>query len=269
MVQPLELRAGVRRNLMVTNNFSDKVVFITGGASGIGFAAALAFARAGAKLVIASRGAVAGRTACTAIEREGGTALFVSTDVRNESSVSGAVQTAVERFGRLDIAVNAAGVAGDMATLERTTQDVWDDVMATNARGVWLAMRHEIPAMLATRGGAIVNLSSIYGAAGRPAHHAYVASKHAVVGMTRSVALEYATRGIRVNALLAGVTATAGMRQAEAAVPAAVHELVAQHPIGRMAREEEIAGTILWLCSDAAGYVTGAPIAVDGGFSAA
>lgn len=130
-------------------------------------------------------------------------------------------------------------------------------------------MRYEIAAMLAAGGGAIVNVSSIYGAAAKSAHHAYVASKHAVVGLTRSVALEYARRGIRVNALLAGVTATSGMLQAEAVVPDIVHALVAQHPIGRMAREEEIAAAAVWLCSDAASYVTGAPIAVDGGFLAA
>jgi NAD(P)-dependent dehydrogenase (short-subunit alcohol dehydrogenase family) len=123
--------------------------------------------------------------------------------------------------------------------------------------------------MLATGGGAVVNLSSIYGLAGKAAHHAYVASKHAVVGLSRSVALEYADRGVRVNAVCAGVTATLGMRQAEAAVPDLVRALVAEHPMGRMASEEEIAGAVLWLCSPAAGYVTGAAIAVDGGFLAA
>jgi NAD(P)-dependent dehydrogenase (short-subunit alcohol dehydrogenase family) len=159
-------------------------------------------------------------------------------------------------------------VGGDLAPLEHASQDVWDDVMATNARGVWLPLRHEIPAMLASGGGSIVNVSSVYGAAGRAAHHAYVASKHAVLGLTRSVALEYATRGIRVNALCAGVTATDGMRAARAAVPALVDALVAEHPMQRMATEAEIAAAALWLCSDAAGYVTGAPLAVDGGFLA-
>jgi NAD(P)-dependent dehydrogenase (short-subunit alcohol dehydrogenase family) len=254
---------------MIANHFSGKVVFITGGTSGIGLATARAFGRAGARVVVGSRNEAAGREACISIEHEGGAALFTRTDVRDEASVKQAVERAVERFGRLDIAVNAAGIGGDMAPLDQTTQEVWDDVMATNARGVWLAMRYEIPAMLAAGGGAIVNLSSVYGAAGKSAHHAYVASKHAVVGVTRSVALEYATRGIRVNALLAGVTATAGMLQAEAAVPQIVRELVAQHPLQRMASEGEIAATVLWLCSDAASYVTGAPIAADGGFLAA
>jgi NAD(P)-dependent dehydrogenase (short-subunit alcohol dehydrogenase family) len=173
------------------------------------------------------------------------------------------------RFGRLDFAVNSAGASGDMAPLESSNQALWDQAMAINARGVWLAMRHEIPAMLRSGGGAIVNVSSIYGLAGKAAHHAYVASKHAVVGMTRSVALEYATRGIRVNALCAGVTGTPAMRQAEASYPELVASLVAEHPMRRMATEEEISGAALWLCSDGAGYVTGTPLAVDGGFLAA
>lgn len=254
---------------MITYDFSGKVAFITGGTSGIGLAAARAFASAGAHVVLAARAEEAGEQACTALARSGVSARFVRTDVRDEASVASAVERTLQHFGRLDVAFNAAGVGGDMASLERTSQDVWDDVMAVNARGVWLAMRHEIPALLASGGGAIVNMSSIYGSAGKPAHHAYVASKHAVVGMTRSVALEYATRGIRVNALCAGVTATAAMRQAEAVIPELVQSLVAQHPMGRMATEAEIASAVLWLCSEASGYVTGTPLAVDGGFLAA
>ncbi|MEY2935905.1 MAG: hypothetical protein RL033_6654 [Pseudomonadota bacterium] len=253
---------------MIEYDYSGKVAFLTGGASGIGLATALAFARSGACVAISSRSEAAGTRALEQLVRAGARALFLVTDVREERSLADAVRQTVERFGRLDVAVNAAGVGGDLASLEQASQDVWDDVMATNARGVWLALRHEIPAMLASGGGAIVNVSSVYGAAGRAAHHAYVASKHAVLGLTRSVALEYATRGIRVNALCAGVTATDGMRAARAAVPALVDTLVAEHPMQRMAREEEIAAAALWLCSDAAGYVTGAPLAVDGGFLA-
>jgi NAD(P)-dependent dehydrogenase (short-subunit alcohol dehydrogenase family) len=217
-------------------------------------------------VAIAARGEAAGRAAAAAL---GGDALFVACDVGDEVSVAQAVARTVERFGRLDVAFNCAGVGGDFAPLDRTDQAVWDRVMSVNARGVWLAMRYEIAAMLRTGAGAIVNMSSIYGAAGRAAHHAYVASKHAVVGMTRSVALEYATRGIRVNALCAGVTATPAMRQAETLVPELVQALVSEHPMRRMATEEELAATVLWLCSDGAGFVTGAPIAVDGGFLAA
>ena len=255
---------------MIAEEFAGKVALITGATSGIGLATARAFARAGASVALAARGAEAGQAACEAVEREGGAALFVRADVRDEASVARAVRATTERFGRLDFAVNAAGTGGDMAPLEAASQAVWDDVLATNARGVWLAMRYEIPAMLAAGGGgAIVNISSIYGSAGKPDHHAYVASKHAVLGMTRSVALEYATRGIRVNAVLAGATATDGMLAAQRLVPEVVRTLVAQHPMQRMAREDEIAATSLWLCISAAGFITGAPIPVDGGFLAA
>ena len=254
---------------MIRFDYSGRVALVTGGSSGIGLVTARAFARAGAAVVIAARGEEAGLRACMDVEGAGGRALFVQTDVRDEASVARVVERATKHFGRLDFAANCAGIGGDMAPLEHSSQQVWDDVMAINARGVWLAMRHEIPAMLRTGGGAIVNMSSIYGEAGKAAHHAYVASKHAVVGMTRSVALELATRGVRVNALCAGVTATPAMRQAQAAYPQVVQELVARHPMGRMATEEEIASVALWLCSDGAGFVTGASLPVDGGFLAA
>lgn len=253
---------------MIRYDFSGRVALVIGGTSGIGLATARGFARAGASVVVAARGEEKGREAQAALEADGARALFVQTDVREEASVARAVQEAVKHFGRLDFAVNCAG-GGDMAPVERTNQEVWDSVMAVNARGVWLAMRYELPAIVASGGGAIVNMSSIFGMAGKAENHAYVASKHAVVGMTRSVALEYASRGVRVNAICAGVTRTPSMRQAEAFVPEVVNALVAEHPMGRMATEEEVAGAALWLCSESAGYVTGTPLSVDGGFLAA
>jgi NAD(P)-dependent dehydrogenase (short-subunit alcohol dehydrogenase family) len=255
--------------MTIRYDFSDRAALVVGGTSGIGRAAALAFARAGANVTVAARGEDAGRRTCEALTAAGAQALYVQTDVRDEASVARAVARAVARFGRLDFAANCAGAGGDMAPLESASQQVWDDVMAVNARGVWLAMRSEIPAMLATGRGAIVNMGSIYGAAGKRAHHAYVASKHAVLGMTRSVALEYATRGVRVNVVCAGITRTPGMEQAEKVVPELVHTLVAEHPMRRMATEEEVAAAVLWLCSDASEFVTGAPVNVDGGFLAA
>ncbi len=254
---------------MIRYDYSGRVALVIGGTSGIGLATARAFARAGASVTVAARGREAGQATCASLEATGTKALFVQTDIADDASVARAVEQTVERFGRLDYATNIAGAGGDMAPLESASQDVWDSVMATNARGTWLAMRHEIPAMLVAGGGAIVNMSSIYGLAGRPAHHAYVASKHAIIGMTRSVALEYASRGIRVNAICAGVTRTPSMQQAELFVPEVVQSLVAQHPMGRMASEEEVAAAVLWLCSEGAGYVTGTPLAVDGGYLAA
>ena len=255
--------------MSVQYDFSNRVVFITGGSSGIGLATANAFARAGARIAIAARGEARGREACAMLERVGAESFFVGTDVSDEESVAHAVRATVARFGRLDFGVNSAGHGGDMAPLERTDQAVWDRAMAVNARGTWLAMRHEVLAMLETGGGAVVNISAIYGLAGKAAHHAYVASKHAILGMTRSVALELATRGVRVNAVCAGVTRTPSMVAAESAFPEVVAQLVAEHPMGRMATEQEIASTVQFLCSDAASFITGTPVAVDGGFLAA
>lgn len=254
---------------MVSFDFTSRIALVTGATSGIGRAIALALGSSGADVVVCGRNEDEGRAVCAAITARGARARFVSTDVRDEESIARAVACAVTEFGGLDIAVNAAGIGGDMAELTRADQDVFDDVMRVNARGVFVGMRHQIPAMLARGGGAIVNVSSVYGSAGKAAHHAYVASKHAVIGLSRSVALEYATRGIRVNALCPGVTRTASMAGAAEVVPDVVAALVADHPIGRMATEAEIASAALYLCSDGASYVVGTAFAVDGGFLAA
>jgi len=257
--------------MSVHYEFSGRVALVIGGTSGIGLATARGFARSGAAVVIAARDPDAGELAAAALAREASSpgARFVACDVRDEATVQRAVESAVAAFGRLDFAVNSAGAGGDLAPVDRASQAVWDDVMAVNARGVWVAMRAEIPALAATGGGAIVNMSSIYGMVGRAAHHAYVASKHAVLGMTRSVALELAPRGIRVNAICAGVTRTASVAAAERAAPDVVRGLVDDHPMARLASEDEVAGAALWLCSEHAGFVTGAPLVVDGGFLAA
>jgi A-factor type gamma-butyrolactone 1'-reductase (1S-forming) len=256
---------------MTIYDFRDKVALVTGGSSGIGLATAAAFLRAGAHVAITGRNVEAGKAAAEALSvRDLAERIwFAPMDVRNEASVAAAIEGVGTRFGRLDIAINNAGVGGDFQPVESASQEIWDDVLAINARGVWLSMRHEIPALLAAGGGAIVNMSSVFGLTGKAAHHAYVAAKHAVIGLTRSVGLEYATRGIRINALCPGATATLGMCQAAAAFPAVVSALVDAHPMKRLATEKEIADAVLWLCSEGAGFVTGTPLVVDGGYLAA
>lgn len=164
---------------MVRFDFTVRVALVTGGTSGIGLATARDLARVGAAVALLARGVEAGQATAAAIEHEGARALFLPADVADEVAVARAVEGAMKHFGRLDYAVNCAGAGGDMAALEKASQPVWDSVLAINARGAWLATRYEIPAMLASGGGAIVNMSSIYGLAGKAAHHAYVASKHA------------------------------------------------------------------------------------------
>ncbi len=254
---------------MIKYDFAGKVALIIGGTSGIGLATARAFAQSGAGVALAARGEEAGQKASEELLRHGANVLFVAADVRDEAAIRHAVEQTSKHFGRLDCAVNCAGSGGDMAPLEKADQKGWDDVMAVDARGVFFGMRHEIPAILSSGGGAVVNMSSIFGMAGKATGHAYVAAKHAVVGMTRSVALEYATRGVRINAICAGVTRTSGVQKAAALMPALVQDLVDEHPMARMASPEEIANAALWLCSESAAYVTGTALAVDGGFLAA
>jgi NAD(P)-dependent dehydrogenase (short-subunit alcohol dehydrogenase family) len=254
---------------MIEFNFNGRVALVTGGSSGIGLATVNSFAHAGASVVIAARNREIGQKEEARLIESGAQVCFIETDVRDDNSVSKTVNMVIEKFGRLDYAVNSAGIGGNMAPLDKLSLDVWDDVMATNTRGVFLSMRYEVAAMLRSGGGAIVNICSVYGMVGRAAHHGYVASKHAVLGMTKSVALEVATQGIRVNTLCAGATRTPAMILAENHAPEVVEKLVSEHPMARMASEKEMAQTVIWLCSDSAGFITGAPILADGGFVAA
>jgi 3-hydroxybutyrate dehydrogenase len=247
-----------------------KIALVTGGASGIGRATALTFAREGAKLIIADMHEEGGQQTVHMITEKGGEALFVRTDVTQPTEVEALISKAVQTYGRLDCAHNNAGVTQRAypPTAEFPEED-WHRVLAVNLTGVWLCMKYEIPQMLTQGRGAIVNTASVAGLVGLAGRSAYVASKHGVVGITRTAALEYAQHGIRVNCVCPGYIRTpmvAYVLQTEGAQLEA--QMVAREPIGRLGTPEEVAETVVWLCSDAAAFVTGHTMTVDGGFVA-
>jgi len=254
----------------MADRFDGKVALVTGGSSGIGRAAALAFAHEKAKVVIADVAVEGGEETVAMIKRAGGDALFVSTDVSQASAVEALMAKVLATYGRLDCAHNNAGISsGVRAATADVPEDVWDRVIAINLKGVWLSMKYEIPLMLAHGGGAIVNMSSGFGLVGNPnGGAAYVTSKHGIVGLTKTAALEYAKAGIRINAVCPGVIRTPLIEHIMQREPQFAAQMTARHPIGRFGTVEEVAETILWLCSDAASFVTGHAMAVDGGFVA-
>jgi NAD(P)-dependent dehydrogenase (short-subunit alcohol dehydrogenase family) len=241
--------------------FAGKVALVTGGGSGIGRASSLAFAQVGARVVVADIDAPGGEATAQMVADGGGEGLFVRTDVALPDEVAALVARTVERFGRLDCALNNAGIEGEALPPHEYPDDVWARVLAVNLTGVFLCLKHEVRQMLAQGGGAIVNVASIAGLRGAPRRPAYGASKHGVVGLTRSAALAYARAGIRVNAVCPGLTNTAmAARHPEVAALAAQRV-----PDGRMATPEEVAAAAMWLCSEAAAHVTGVALPVDGG----
>jgi NAD(P)-dependent dehydrogenase (short-subunit alcohol dehydrogenase family) len=247
-----------------------KVALVTGGASGIGRATALTFAREGAKLVVADMNADGGRQTAHMIMENGGEATFVQVDVTSASAVEAMISKTVQTYGRLDCAHNNAGIAGRIrAPLHECPEDVWDQVLAINLKGVWLCMKYEILQMLPQGSGTIVNTASIMGLVGSwSGTSAYNASKHGVVGLTKTASLEYARAGIRVNAVCPGYIRTPLIDHALLSRPAMEEQIVARHPVGRMGQPEEIAEAVVWLCSDAASFVTGHTMTVDGGYVA-
>jgi NAD(P)-dependent dehydrogenase (short-subunit alcohol dehydrogenase family) len=246
-----------------------KVALVTGGGSGIGRATALAFARAGARVVVADIGVAGGTETVQLIHQAGGAATFVETDVSQAAAVAALIAKAVSTYGRLDWAHNNAGIEGVEARTADYPEEDWDRVIAINLKGVWLCMKYEILQMQQQGGGAIVNTASIAGLVGAYRMPAYVASKHGVAGLTKAAALEYAKAGIRVNAVCPGVIRTPMVeRFFFQRHPRAESRLTAFEPIGRLGTPQEVAEAVVWLCSDAASFVTGHTMAVDGGIVA-
>ncbi len=249
-------------------DFNGKVALVTGGGSGIGRATALAFAREGARVVIGNRNSQRGEETVRTIRDAGGEASFQRTDVSVAADVEALVNHTMTIYGRLDAAFNNAGIEGDLRPITEQTEDSYQAVMDTNVKGVWLSMKYEIPRMLEQGGGAIVNNSSVAGLIGFGGLGIYVASKHAVMGLTKNAALEYAAQGIRVNAVNPAVIETEMSDRVRASAEMTKDDFAAMHPIGRIAQPEEVAETVLWLCSDRASFVTGHGLLVDGGYTA-
>ena len=246
--------------------FQDKVAIVTGGSFGIGRAAAIAFAERGAKVVIADW--VEDNETLNAITSAGGDAIFVKCDVSSDESVRTMVDKTIAKYGRLDYAFNNAGVEGLSAPTHECTNENWDKTIAINLKGVWLCMKYEIPHMIKQGKGAIVNNASIAGLVGFVNIPAYVASKHGILGLTKNAALEYAKSGIRVNAVCPGVIKTAMIDRFTGKDKVVEKQFESMEPVGRMGQPEEVAEAVIWLCSDAASFVTAHPMAVDGGWVA-
>ena len=242
-----------------------KVAIVTGGSSGIGRATAVALAKERVKVTVAARRAKEGEETVRLVKEAGNDGIFVKTDVANENDVKLLVEMTVKTYGKLDYAFNNAGIEEFMTPLVDQTSEVFDQIMNVNVKGVWLSMKYEIPEMIRNGGGAIVNMSSIAGVMGIPQSPIYVASKHAVLGLTKSAALEYAKSGIRINAVAPGGVETDMAKRIVGDDHKLLETVTSMHPIGRIADPEEIANAVVWLLSEKASFVLGHTLLVDGG----
>ncbi|WP_320068419.1 glucose 1-dehydrogenase [Micromonospora sp. RTGN7] len=248
-----------------SGQFAGKVAFITGASSGIGRATALAFAQQGASVTVSAESEAGIDETARLVEQHGGRALAVRCDVSRSDDVAAAVAATLKQFGRLDIAFNNAGVEQPPTALADTSDEDWDRIVNINLRGVFYGMKHQIPAMLETGGGTIVNTSSGAGVVGIAGQAAYAASKHGVIGLTKAAALDYAAFGVRINAVCPGIIDTPMMDRFSGGTEEGRQRVIGQEPIGRMGRPEEIASAVLWLCSDLGAFTIGHALVVDGG----
>lgn len=253
---------------MGSQQFAGKSVLVTGAANGIGRAAALAFAREGARVAVCDIDAEGGGQTVATIAGLGGEAIFIKADIARAAEVEAMIDQVVATYGRLDCAFNNAGIEIEHLPLAESDEAVFDRIMSVNVKGVWLCMKHEIRQMLRQGGGVIVNTASVAGLVGAPLQPIYAASKHAVVGMTKTAAAEYGKACIRINSVCPGIIRTPMLERALEREPRREKSIVKVHPIGRLGEAEEIANAALWLCSDSASFVTGHQLAVDGGLTA-
>ena len=247
--------------------FDDKVVLVTGGGGGIGRASALAFARAGAQVAVTDRDTQAGEETARQVQALGAQAVFIQADVTQAAQVQAMVAQVVAHFGRLDCAFNNAGIEEEHMRLADCDESIFDRIMAVNVKGVWLCMKYQLAHMAQNGGGSIVNTASVAGLIGAPKMAAYSASKHAVIGLTKSAAVEYGRKKIRVNAVCPAVINTEMFTRAVQADPKIGPAITQAHPVGRIGEADEVAAAVVWLSSDAASFVTGLAHTVDGGLT--
>ena len=250
-----------------------RIALVTGGSSGIGRATALAFADEGAKVIVAARRVQQGGETVATIRESGGEAVYIKNDVSKAAEVEAMVNKIIDTYGRLDCGFTNAGIEGIPGSAVECSEENWDRTISINLKGVWLCMKYEIPKMLESKSGAIVNNASVVGLVGSAMLPAYAASKHGVVGLTKSAALGYAQLGIRVNAVCPGLVQTPMADRlfdigTDDGLQEEIQFIEQTHPIGRIGISEEVAEAVVWLCSDGASFITGQALAVDGGFVA-